>query len=1015
MVSIGHYYENPHILHVGTVAPHAHFVPFATEEQALCTPQWELQKSSRILMLSGCEWPFAYYEQLAQVPEDFFAPQFNAEHFQSIPVPGCWQMHGFDRNQYSNVRYPFPFDPPYVPAQNPCGAYRRVFELTPEQCTQNITLHFGGVDSCCYVWVNGTLAGYDQVSHSPTEFDVTDLVHPGKNTLAVLVLKWCDGSYLEDQDKLRMTGIFREVYLMFRPHERITDFFVHTVLSSDFKTAQIEVDCTAEKMPAMNCTLRAPSGEVLAQQPLHHKMCFSVENPVLWNAEAPALYTLTFVGDEAFSQDIGLRSVYVQNGVLYLNGQNIKLKGVNRHDSDPYTGYVISPVQMQKDLLMMKQSNLNAIRTSHYPNADWAPQMFGRIGLYTIAEADMESHGCTQLYGANDKKDYFTLINSNEYYGLVASDPQFHDAIVDRTQRNVERDKNASAVLIWSLGNESAYGPSFEAAAAFAKQRDPARLVHYENSIYQMKNHVNDLSNLDLFSQMYAPVEAIDAYFSNKMLTVPFIQCEMTHAMGNGPGDLEDYYERIYRYDGFAGGFVWEWCDHAVWQGKSENGTDRFLYGGDFGEYPHDGDFCIDGLVYPDRRPHTGLMELKNVARPARVVAQTPEGKITIYNTLDFTVLSDAVSAVYTVYENGKAVAQGEISPQSLQIAPHQTACVQLPQLPRSANGSVLVRWRQKNDTAYQPADTQVGFDQVLLQTAPLPLQPHASFDALTVSETQCEVRVQAAGLCYIFNKTTGLFDTIVRNNTTFLALPMQWNLWRAPVGNDVVIRNEWEAAGYNRGIPRVYHVAVHADAQQVRIEADMSIAAVSLQRIVTLHAQWTVHSDGRLMLHTEVERTPGMPYLPRFGLRMALPQRFASVEYLGYGPQESYCDKHQACWHGHFSTTVKAMHEDYIHPQENGARFGCQRLCVAQPNAALLAAGKSFSFNASVYTQEELANKKHNFELVPSGYTILCLDYKQSGMGSNSCGPELAQRWRLEETEFTWEIELDFTTDFGE
>lgn len=1009
MISLPHYYEDPRTLHVGTLPPCAHFVPFDTVEQALRTPLWELQKSPRVVMLSGCDWDFVYSDRIEHVQNNFYMPQAALENAKSIPVPSCWQMQGYDRHQYTNVRYPFPFDPPYVPSENPCGAYKHSFALTKEQCAQNLTLHFGGVDSCFYVWINGELVGYSQVSHSPSEFDITGFVHEGDNTIAVLVLKWCDGSYLEDQDKLRMSGIFRDVYVMLRPQKRVTDFFVHTNLSDDLKSVEISVSASfTQDVPSMVCTLRSPDGEELSSMPLAEQMCFQVNEPVLWSAEAPQLYTLSFEGEECFAQDVGIKTVTTRGGVLYFNGQNIKLKGVNRHDNDPKTGYVISPEQLLKDLYMMKQSNVNAIRTSHYPNAEWAVQMFGRIGLYTIAESDMESHGCTQLYGASDEKDYFNITNESAYYGIVASDPQFHDAIVDRTVRSLERDKNAAAVIIWSLGNESAYGASFEDAAAWVKKRDPERLVHYENSIYQMPDHVNDVSNIDLFSQMYAPVEAIDDYFQKKMISVPFIQCEMAHAMGNGPGDLEDYYERIYHYDGFAGGFVWEWCDHAVWQGKALGGRDKFFYGGDFGEYPHDGEFCVDGLVYPDRRPHTGLAELKNVARPARVINESNNGEILLYNTLDFTTLSDAVTAVCTLYKDGAAVKSEQIPQEQLNILPHNTALIKLPFTP-DGNGSVVISWLQKCDTIYQPAGTPLGFDQVLLNTSPVQLTPCESRGALEISETDTEICVFSKGLRAVLNKYTGVFDSIVCGEISYLTQPMTWNIWRAPISNDIYIRKEWEKAGYNECKPRVYSAKAQKQNGTVTLDIDASLSAVYRQRILNLHAKWTIYEDGRIALHTDVERGENMPYLPRFGVRVFLPQGFENVKYQGYGANESYVDKRRASYHAAFETTVTAMHEDYIRPQENGARYGCQSVSIASQNAAIKAAGESFSFNASHYTQEELTQKAHNFELEPCGSTVLCLDYKQSGVGSNSCGPELAKKWQFDEEKFSWDITLCF------
>ena len=627
-----HEFEDLAHPHAGVEPDRAYYIPFAPGQD----PDAPRESSERFILLNGT-WRMKLYDRISAVPEEFCQPGFDDGGFSPMPVPSCWQTQGLDRHQYSNVRYPIPYDPPFVPHADPCGAYRTVFRADEALCARRLYLNFEGVDSFYYVWVNGRRVGHSQVSHSTSEFDISSLLTAGDNTLAVLVLQWCDGSYLEDQDKLRMSGIFRDVYLIARPQAFLRDYFVKESFAPDFSHAQVTVELMPEGKLDLTASLYAPDGTLVAacEHPKDSAV-LEVPAPVLWNAEHPAQYTLVLeTPDECIVQMVGLRKIEVIDGVVYLNGVDIKFRGVNRHDSDPVTGYTISREQALLDLALMKRHNVNAIRTSHYPNAPWFLQMCSEYGFYVIGEADMESHGMAMRYGNH----------SNENYADAADDPQFGEAILDRMQRSVIRDKNNAAVVIWSLGNESGWGENFEAAGRWAKEYDPSRLLHYENFLTYHKVRKPDFSMLDLYSRMYAPLDQVRDYFAGKDLDenlpekkLPFIQCEYIHAMGNGPGDAEDYQQLIMEYDGFCGGFVWEWCDHAVYGGTTPDNRPIYRYGGDFGEFPHDGNFCMDGLVYPDRTPHTGLLEYKNVIRPIR--ARRAEGKadtFILHNYLDFT------------------------------------------------------------------------------------------------------------------------------------------------------------------------------------------------------------------------------------------------------------------------------------------------------------------------------------------------------------------------------------------
>ena len=990
------YYEDPGMLHVGTMPDRAYYIPYHSTEAAF---EGERQKSERFMLLSG-EWKFRYYANRYEVPEEFGGKDYSADDFDMISVPGCWQNFGYDHHQYTNVRYPIPFDPPYVPSENPCGAYIRDFSLNKSEA-KRYYLNFEGVDSCFYLWINGYFAGYSQVSHCTSEFDITDYVATGENRLAVLVFKWCDGSYLEDQDKLRMSGIFRDVYILERPQNHIRDFTIQTPVEESLQNAQVRVSADwIGNADSVKCKLYAPNGSLVEEKMMaQNEVTFCIHNPLLWNAETPYLYRLVLCTDgEIICQDVGIRTITIRDSVLYLNGVNIKFKGVNRHDSDPKLGYAVDKASLLRDLTLMKQHNFNAVRTSHYPQAPWAMELYDRLGFYVIDEADVESHGTITTY--SDKPpyidDYFTHTIEDRIFGLLCFDPRFEEAFVDRMRRMLHRDKNHPSVIVWSLGNESGFGPNLEKAAAWIKECDPSRPIQYESSIYQMPGHENDLSNIDLYSRMYAPPEAVDMYCTDENLKKPVILCEFVHAMGNGPGDIEDYFQRLYANDKFSGAFVWEWCDHAVWK------EGKYLYGGDFGDWPNDGNFCMDGLVYPDRTPHTGLLEWKNVARPIRARLEN-DGSVVFRNCLDFTNLQGVIGLQCEVTPNGKITQQ--FTAELPNLLPRAEVSLQLPYaVPESGNCCLNVRYVLLQADACREKGTIVGFDQFVLRKASMEL-PKGVVRALQAESTEHQTVITGENLRYVWNRLTGTFDSICVNDKELFERSMQWNIWRAPTDNDRGIRWHWEKAGYDKMIPRVYHSEICVkESGEIELKAHVGLTAVSIQKIADVMAVWTVHTDGKIELQATINKNTELPYLPRFGLRMFLPRQIDRVRYYGYGPYESYQDKHHASMLGYYESTVANLHEDYLRPQENGSHHGCMYL---QLDGALEVTGDDFSFNASCYTQEELTQKKHNFELEPCGSTVLCLDYRQSGIGSNSCGPELAKKYRLEDSSFTFSVQI--------
>lgn len=1010
------YYEDLHTLHVNTLPNRSYFIPYGTAKDAMQKPR---EESDRLTMLSG-EWQFRYFESIYDVDTPYWESSDLLEEFAPIRVPSTWQTEGYDRHQYTNTRYPFPFDPPYVPADNPCGIYQKSFMLCKKQ-DRRYHLNFEGVDSCFYVWINGQFLGYSQVSHSTSEFDATSLLRTGKNNITVLVLKWCDGSYLEDQDKFRMSGIFRDVYLLERPKAYLRDFFVRQELSDNFQMAFVQVKLDREGLETVQYSLLDADGQELCNGIVScDDLDFTVECPHLWNAEDPYLYTLVLTaGEEVICQKIGFRRIEIKDAVVYYNGQKIKFRGINRHDSDPYTGYAISMEQMLRDLELMKQHNFNAIRTSHYPNDPRFVELCNRYGFYVIDESDIEIHGTCDLYRM---KEYLGVDSSTlpegyvetPFPAMICDNPEYTESIVDRVQRCVERDKNQPCVVIWSMGNEAGYGCTFEAALAWTKSFDPSRLTHYESAIHAPLYRKNDFSNLDLLSRMYAPNVEVDEYFE-KGIDKPFIQCEYSHAMGNGPGDAEAYFEQTQKYDGYCGGFIWEWCDHAPYQGTAPNGKPMFGYGGDFGEFPHDENFCMDGLVYPDRRPHQGLLELKNIQRPVRVVSyDLAAGELLIHNYLDFTDLADAVTLGWTMTVDGAVVAKGSFEGEVLHLLPHEEKVLPLPlELPKDGICCLNVSSYQKVDAPFVPAGTELGKDQVVLQNG-----EHAKVAACKARVTDGKVAVtentdryltiSGSNFAYRYEKTTASLVSMVRDGKECLDRPTNLQIWRAPTDNDRNIRLVWQEAGYDRLLPRVYSTEIETKDDAVVLTSSLSLAAIYLQRVLTLTQTMTIYADGSIRVQIDGTKDPVLPFLPRFGMRFFLPRAMDTVEYFGCGPYDSYVDKHHAATLGTYTSTVMEQHEDYIKPQENGSHNECAYVSLCGNGQSLTVYGdEAFSFNVSPYTAEELTQKAHNYELEECGSTVLTVDWKQSGIGSNSCGQKLPEEWQLDPKEFSFAFTL--------
>jgi len=1001
------FYEDLNVMHDKTMPARAYYIPASVRMDDLVEHR---ESSDRFQMLSG-EWKFQYYNSIYDVKESFYEKGYDVSGFDHVTVPGVWQMDGYDTHQYTNIRYPFPFDPPYVPQDIPCGAYVHNFEYNREKKASKAFLNFEGVDSCFYVWVNGVYAGYSQVSHATSEFDVTDLLNEGENTLAVLVLKWCDGSYLEDQDKFRMSGIFRDVYLLKRPEKTIRDYHITTDVEKD--RATVKLDMYFSEPVETKVTIEDKYGAVVARGEAAEDgvLELTVLNPVLWNAENPYLYQIILtMPDEVIVDRIGFRTIEIRDKVVYFNGEKIKFRGVNRHDSDPETGFVIDVRQIKKDLMLMKQHNFNAIRSSHYPNAPYFYQMCDEYGFMVIDEADIEAHGPFMLYRKEDT-DQNRFRRWNE---KIADDPAWEKAIVDRVRLMVQRDKNRPCIVMWSMGNESAYGCNFEKALAWTKNFDPDRITQYESARYRNYDITYDYDNLDLYSRMYPSLQEIEDYLKNDG-SKPFLLVEYCHSMGNGPGDFEDYFQMIHKDDRMCGGFVWEWCDHAIAHGTAENGKTRYYYGGDHGEAIHDGNFCMDGLVYPDRTPHTGLLEYKNVYRPVRVVSYDwKNGQIVLHNYMDFDDLNNYVDIFYEMTQDGITVEKGKLA--NVVAAPHSDAMVELKlQVPSTGKVYLKLIYRLKKQMPLLKPGHELGFDEIKLaneddrnRQAVKWLEQEKEVGAIDVKENERQVVLQANDFTYVFDKRTGLFEDMQFAGRSYIDHPMELNIWRAPTDNDMYIKKEWKKAHYDAAYTRAYRIEVLQNKHGVFIMEHVAVVADTVQKILDVEMTWKINEDGKIEAVIEAVKDKEFPELPRFGIRMFLNKKMNEVTYFGMGPQESYRDKHQASCHGLFRSKVAQMHEDYIRPQENGSHYDCDYVEITSGQYGIAAVSNdSFSFNVSVYTQEELERASHNYELEESDSTVFCMDYAMNGIGSNSCGPDVLDKYRFAEEAFRFQFEL--------
>ena len=1001
------YYENLNVLHENTMPARAYYIPASKRMDNLVEHR---EESDRMQLLNGT-WKFQYFTSIYNIKDSFFEKNYDTENFDEIRVPSVWQMAGYDTHQYTNIRYPFPFDPPYVPQDIPCGAYVHNFEYSRDEKASKAFLNFEGVDSCFYVWINGSYVGYSQVSHMTSEFDVTDVLQDGTNTVAVLVMKWCDGSYLEDQDKFRMSGIFRDVYILKRPEQAISDYHIKSKIEDIL--AKVELDVKFYSPTNVKISIEDKNGAVVALGSIDEEgtAVLEIASPELWNTENPYLYKLILeTENEVIVDHIALRKVEIKDQVIYLNGQKIKFRGVNRHDSDPVTGFTISLEQITTDLTLMKQHNFNAIRSSHYPNAPFFYEMCDKYGFMVIDEADIEAHGPFMIYRKEDT-DYNRFKRWNE---KIADDPVWEEAIVDRVKLMVERDKNRFCIVMWSMGNESAYGCNFEKALEWTKNYDPDRITQYESARYRNYDETYDYSNLDMYSRMYPALSEIQEYL-DKDGSKPFLLVEYCHSMGNGPGDFEDYFQMIQDNDKMCGGFVWEWCDHAIAHGTAENGKTIYAYGGDHGEEIHDGNFCMDGLVYPDRTVHTGLLEYKNVYRPVRVVSYDKEsGELVLHNYMDFDDLKDYVKISYELTQDGLVISKDILS--EFSVVPHGEGKTNLKiSVPENGKCYLKLIYHLKKELPLLDEDHILGFDEIEVskddakcKLAEKWMQKTAVDSELQVNENDTQIHIKGREFAYTIDKRTALFTEMKFAGREYLNHPMELNIWRAPTDNDMYIKSEWKKAHYDKAYTRAYTTEVVQGKHGVKITSHASVVAETVQKILDVTITWKIEAAGKIDADIAVTKDDEFPDLPRFGVRMFLDKKLSAARYFGMGPQESYCDKHQAASHGLYQANVDDLHEDYIRPQENGSHYDCEYVELNNSRYGIVvSAENAFSFNASYYTQEELEEKTHNYELTESDSVVFCVDYALNGIGSNSCGPVVLEQYRFDDVLFRFQFTL--------
>ncbi|GIO34786.1 MULTISPECIES: beta-galactosidase subunit alpha [Paenibacillus] len=998
-------WDNLGVLERNRVKSRAYFIPFPDREGAL---SYDRGSSPWFKSLNGI-WKFDFAEGPELAPRHFYEQEFDVSGWDDIRVPGHWQLQGYGHPHYTDLYYPFPVDPPHVPNDNPTGSYVREFELPSHWDGRHVSIKFDGVDSAFHLWLNGAFVGYSQGSRLTSEFDLTPYLKSGVNRLAVRVYQWSDGSYLEDQDMWWMSGIFRDVYLVSEPSSvRIADFRVATELDAEMANAVLSVrtDINGEdsggkvRLQLLDRTgAELLSAEKTWSGEAYAEFNLPVAKPVLWNAESPYLYHLILTVldtrgqvTETVAQRVGFRRIEVRDGQFLVNGKAILLKGVNRHDHHPDTGRTVTLSTMLEDIKLMKRHNINAVRTAHYPNDPRFYDLCDEYGLYVMEETDLETHGFEPLGNISRLSD----------------DPAWKEAYVDRVRRMVERDKNHPSVIFWSLGNESGFGCNFRAMSAWCKEHDPTRLVHYEED--------REAEVCDVVSTMYSSVEKMEGFGQMEDHPKPHVLCEFAHAMGNGPGGLRAYFDVFDKYRRLQGGFVWEWIDHGLSR-KTADGKADYAYGGDYGDVPNNGNFVIDGLIRPDRTPSPGLIEYKKIIEPVRV-DMIEGGRIRITNRYDFIGL-DHLQAHYSVTADGRTlqsgvlalppVAPGESCELEAPLRDDQTQTVAEPDAERWLN----IGFTLAADCDWAPQGHEVAWAQFALPAA-APAEPKAaaaSAESLSASEEGRMLTIGNDAFRMTFDRLKAGIDSLKFGGKELIRRGPRLNFWRAPIDNDMYVLADWRKAHLDRLSERIDDFRwERLDETAVRVTWNSRIAPPVHDWGFRCAVSYTVSGSGLVVI--DVNGTPeGTPpsMLPKIGLQLEIPGDMEHVRWYGRGPGESYSDSKEAGRFGVYRNTVDGLFTPYVYPQENGNRTDVRWVSIADESGiGLLAAGAPvLEFSARRYTDADLEAAQHMSDLVPREFIALNLDYRQNGLGSNSCGPAQSPEHAVKPEPFRFRILL--------
>ena len=999
-------WENHQIDGINRMPARAHFLTFPSKEKALLNNN---RYTHAFKNLNGV-WKFMFLDAPEYSPEGFFNSDFDVTKMDDITVPGNWQLQGYGKMHYSDLWYNFPINPPYVPTENPTGIYKRTFFVEESYRDKKIIIRFCGVDSAYHLWINGKEVGYSKVARNESEFDITDLIRVGEeNDVTVRVYQWSDGTYLEDQDMWWESGIFRDVELIGVPKDGINDYKVIADLDDEYKNGIFKVEAFLRTTKEVNVTFElVDAGEntvftktVVAKE---GKACIDevIADVNHWTAETPYLYKLFMTVEddgqiiEVIPQNVGFRNIRLNGETFLVNGVAIKFKGVNRHDYSPQNGRVVSREEIEKDIILMKQFNINAIRTSHYPNSYYLYDLCDEYGMYLIAETDLECHG-------------FELTGD---YKWITDDPSWELAYVSRMTRMIERDKNHPAIIFWSLGNESAFGCNFRKMTDVAHEMDPTRLVHYEGDF--------DVESADVYSTMYTWIENPKKPYLMKDIIEkskkPHIHCEYCHAMGNGPGNLKDYQDLVYAHDKLQGGFVWEWFDHGI-ESFTESGEKYYRYGGDFGDDPSNKDFCIDGLIMPDRTPSPGLYEYKKVIEPITTTAvDIQKGIINLLSRYDFANL-DRFNLVYKVMEDDVILQTGFMAVPSIEARANKD--ITLPydlsviKVKPGAHYYVNISYQLREDTSYASSGHELATAQfeLPLYKEGIMVRPEG---ILNVEKEHTTLHVKGANFSLDFNLVNGNLMNIVRDGMQVLSKGPRLTLWRAPISNDMEIIDKLKKVYFlHLEHEVVMNIDYHMEGNILKVEVDTINSTTNSAWHFKTKYVYTVCPSGDVLIDVEgtpsgrVDLAPDM--LPRIGVSMHLDKSMEHVRYFGMGPGENYADSKEAAQMGLYANTVDGLFTNYVIPQENGNHMGCKWVSMTNDRGmGLLASTEGdFNFSASWYEDKDLDDAKHTCDLVKRDYIVFNVDYKQNALGTNSCGQWQLDKYRAKFEDFKLSFRL--------